>query len=99
MDDGTDGQGTDDDDGTDDGTDGQRTDDDDDGTNDGTTTTEKCQNTFKVCSHIQKNRQYPNPVFKIIIYKTKYTQNAKTHFKFSKMLENENARFFILLLV
>ena len=32
---------------------------------------------FKPCSHTQSNTQSPNPIFKIPIYCTKYTQNAK----------------------
>ena len=46
-------------------------------------------NIFKVCSHIQKNTQNPNPIFKITINYTKDTNNAKilsNKFKSSKSL-------------
>ena len=46
---------------------------------------------FKVCSHVQKNTQNPNPIFKITIYYTKYTQNAKLHSKCWKVLENSKS--------
>ena len=35
------------------------------------------KNIFKPCSHIQKNTQNPNPIFKISIYSTDYTPNVK----------------------
>ena len=40
------------------------------------------KNTFDICSHIQKNTQNPNPMFKITIYYTKQTNNAKMHSNF-----------------
>ena len=39
-------------------------------------------NIFKPCSHIQLNTQNPNPIFKLTIYYTKYTNNAKILSKF-----------------
>ena len=34
---------------------------------------------FKLCSYIQTNTTNPNTIFKITIYCTKYTKNAKIH--------------------
>ena len=35
------------------------------------------KNIFNLCSHIQKNTPNPNPIFKITIYCTRQTNNAK----------------------
>ena len=43
--------------------------------------------TFKPCSHIELNTQNPNTIFKITIYCTKYTKNAKIHPMFWKIWE------------
>ena len=55
------------------------------------------KNTFKPCSHIRSTTQNPNPVFKITIYYTKYTNNVKILSTLLKMLEktkNNNNRTF-----
>ena len=51
--------------------DGRTEDDDDDGTRRRRRRRKNVKNTFKVCSHIQKNTQNPNPIFKITICFTK----------------------------
>ena len=42
------------------------------------------ENTFEVCSYIQKHTHNSNPIFKITIYCTKYTKHAKIHSNISK---------------
>ena len=46
------------------------------------------KNTLNVCSHIQKNAQNPNQIFKITIHCTKYTNNVKIHSKFWTTFEH-----------
>ena len=43
------------------------------------------KNIFTPCSHIQKNTHNPNPIFKITIYCTEYTKNAKQLSGFKKV--------------
>ena len=60
---------------------------------------------FKLCPHIQLNTTNPNTKFKISIYCTKYTNNAKIHSKkhpiFQKVQKQikhfQTIQFFILL--
>ena len=55
---------------------------------------------LNLCSHIQSNTQNPNTIFKISIYCTKQTTNAKTHSNFRKMLESfetfQNKKYILL---
>ena len=48
------------------------------------------RNTFKPCSHIESSTTNPNPIFKITIYFTKYTQHANicSFFSFAETLGN-----------
>ena len=45
-------------------------------------------NIFNLCSHLEINIQNPNTVFKITIYRTKQTNNAKIHTKFRQKKGN-----------
>ena len=60
-------------------------------------------NHFKPCSYLQSNTQIPNPIFKITIYCTKYTKNAKilsNIWKIGNFLKkHKNIDFLILLYV
>ena len=61
---------------------------------------EMAKHIFKVGSHIQKNAQSPNPIFKITIYCKNYTNNAKIHSKLGKRLEkNEQFQTFQILVI
>ena len=42
----------------------------------------RVENIFKLCSHIQQKTTNPNPIFKILIYCTKDSNNIKIHSKF-----------------
>ena len=54
----------------------------------------KCQKSFKQCSHIELNTTNPNPIFKVTIYCTKHTNNAKIHSKFWKNRKLSNTSHF-----
>ena len=62
----------------------------------------KCsKDKFKPCSHIESNTTNPNTIFKLTIYYTKHTNNAKTLSKCWKSSEsseiNQTFHIFILL--
>ena len=47
----------------------------------------KIKNNFKICSYIQESTTSTINAFKIAIYDTKHTTNAKIHLKFSEIFE------------
>ena len=47
---------------------------------------------FKPCSHIEFNTTNPNPILKITIYYTKYTNNAKILSNYSIILETRKRK-------
>ena len=55
-------------------------------------------NSFKVCSHMQKSTQNPNPIFEITTYYTKQTNNYIRIFGNNKNSKNE-IRYFLYFVI